>query len=395
MKTSKHGAGREDGITRREIIGAAAGIGAASVFNPREAPAADLPGRGEFVIRSADVLTMDPALGDVDGDVHVSNGEIVAVGRDLGAASAEVIDARKMIALPGLIDTHNHIWNSTCRNVVMEGPERGYFRTVATLGKQYTPEDTYRGVRLGCAEMIYSGVTTVNDWSHNIRSPEHARADIRALKDTGIRARFSYGTYQGGPPQDQTMDLADLERSAWHHAASTRRFKQVAADRSDSDQRTFDFGDLTDQILMSLRPGLRKHNLTLNVACQNNLTMNSYPGSYGQVLTNLFLNSVTHAFPDGKGGAIDIKARAFGDDNIEVQFSDDGCGMSPTVRRQAFDPFFTTRRNLGSTGLGLHIVHNIVTNRLGGKISLDSEPGMGTKVQMILPRVAPAEPGAK
>jgi Amidohydrolase family len=223
MKTSKHGAGREAGITRREIIGAAAGIGAASVFNPREAPAADLPGRGEFVIRSADVLTMDPALGDVDGDVHVSNGEIVAVGRDLGAASAEVIDARKMIALPGLIDTHNHIWNSTCRNVVMEGPERGYFRTVATLGKQYTPEDTYRGVRLGCAEMIYSGVTTVNDWSHNIRSPEHARADIRALKDTGIRARFSYGTYQGGPPQDQTMDLADLERSAWHHAASTRR----------------------------------------------------------------------------------------------------------------------------------------------------------------------------
>jgi 5-methylthioadenosine/S-adenosylhomocysteine deaminase len=212
MKTSKHGAGREDGITRREIIGAAAGIGAAGVFNPREAPAADLPGRGEFVIRNAHVLTMDPALGDVDGDVHVRNGEIVAVGRDLAAASAEVIDARKMIALPGLIDTHNHIWNSTCRNVVMEGPERGYFRTVATLGKQYTPEDTYRGVRLGCAEMIYSGVTTVNDWSHNIRSPEHARADIHALKDTGIRARFSYGTYQGGPPQDQTMDLADLER---------------------------------------------------------------------------------------------------------------------------------------------------------------------------------------
>jgi signal transduction histidine kinase len=69
--------------------------------------------------------------------------------------------------------------------------------------------------------------------------------------------------------------------------------------------------------------------------------------------------------------------------------------MSPTVRRQAFDPFYTTRRDLGSTGLGLHIVHNIVTNRLGGKLSLDSEPGMGTRVQMILPRVAPAKPGAK
>ena len=156
---------------------------------------------------------MDPALGDFErGDVHVRNGEIVAVGRDLPAPGAEVIDARNMIALPGLIDTHNHLWNSTCRNVVLEGPEKGYFPTVLALGKQYTPEDTYRGVRLGCAEMIYSGVTTVHDWAHNIRSPEHARADIRALMDTGIRGRFSYGTYQGGPPPDETMDVADLER---------------------------------------------------------------------------------------------------------------------------------------------------------------------------------------
>src|SRR5262249_42792493 len=75
-------------------------------------------------------------------------------------------------------------------------------------------------------------------------------------------------------------------------------FKQVAADRSYSDQRLFDSGDLTKQVLMSLRPGLRKRNVTLNVECQPNLTMNSYPGPFGQVLTNLFLNSVTHAFPD-------------------------------------------------------------------------------------------------
>jgi PAS domain S-box-containing protein len=167
-------------------------------------------------------------------------------------------------------------------------------------------------------------------------------------------------------------------------------FKQVAADRSDSDQRTFDFRDLTEQVLMSLRPSLRKQNLTLNVECQANLRMNSYPGSYGQVITNLFLNSVTHAFPDGKRGTIDIKVRAFGKDGVAVHFSDDGCGMSPNVRRQAFDPFFTTRRDLGCTGLGLHIVHNIVTNRLGGSLSLDSEPGVGTKIQMMLPRMAPS-----
>ncbi len=152
-------------------------------------------------------------------------------------------------------------------------------------------------------------------------------------------------------------------------------FKQVAADRNYSDQRSFDLGDLTEQVVMSLRPGLRKHNLTLNVECQPSLTMNSYPGPYGQVLTNLFLNSVAHAFPDGRPGIIDIQVRESGKDNVEIIFSDNGCGMSLDVRRRAFDPFFTTRRDQGGTGLGLHIVYSIVTNRLGGRLDLDPEPG--------------------
>jgi signal transduction histidine kinase len=142
---------------------------------------------------------------------------------------------------------------------------------------------------------------------------------------------------------------------------------------------------------MSLRAGSRKRNLKLNVECQSNLTMNSYPGPYGQVLTNLFLNSTMHAFPDDKEGTVDIKVRAFGEDEVEILFSDDGCGMSYGVKRQAFNPFFTTRRAEGCTGLGLHVVHNIVTNRLGGRISLQSEPGEGTKIQLIVPRMAPAE----
>jgi signal transduction histidine kinase len=74
---------------------------------------------------------------------------------------------------------------------------------------------------------------------------------------------------------------------------------------------------------------------------------------------------------------------------VEILFADDGCGMSPDVRRQAFDPFFTTRREGGCVGLGLHIVHNIVTNRLGGRLELESEPGKGTKIRIVLPRTAP------
>jgi PAS domain S-box-containing protein len=185
--------------------------------------------------------------------------------------------------------------------------------------------------------------------------------------------------------------VANLSRAA----ELITSFKQVAADRNYSDQRSFDLGDLTEQVVMSLRPGLRKHNLTLTVDCQPNLTMNSYPGPYGQVLTNLFLNAVAHAFPDGRPGAVDIRVRESGKDNVEIIFADNGCGMSLDVRRRAFDPFFTTRRDQGGTGLGLHIVYNIVTNRLGGRLDLDSEPGGGTRIQIVLPRVAPLEQAAE
>jgi signal transduction histidine kinase len=168
-------------------------------------------------------------------------------------------------------------------------------------------------------------------------------------------------------------------------------FKQVAADRNVSDRRRFDLGGVTEQVIKGLQYGLRGHNLTVNVECEPNLVMDSFPGPYGQVLTNLVLNAVTHAFPDGARGLIHIATQASGKANVEVLFSDDGCGMSPEVKRQVFDPFFTTRRDQGSTGLGLHIVHNIVTNRLGGRISLETKPGAGTKIRIIVPREAPSE----
>jgi PAS domain S-box-containing protein len=174
-----------------------------------------------------------------------------------------------------------------------------------------------------------------------------------------------------------------------HAAELIQSFKQVATDRNQSNQRTFDLRELTEQIILSLRPGLGKKNLTLKVECEPDLTMISYPGPYGQVLTNLFLNSVTHAFVDGKGGSIEVKVRAASKNNVEILFSDDGCGMSADDRRKAFDPFFTTRRDQGNTGLGLHIVHSIVTNYLGGRLHLDSELGEGTKVRLVLPRMAP------
>jgi len=122
-------------------------------------------------------------------------------------------------------------------------------------------------------------------------------------------------------------------------------FKQVAADRNVSDRRRFDLGQVTEEVVRGLRFGLRGQNLEVSVECEPDLAMNSYPGPYGQVLTNLVLNSAVHAFPDGARGSVHIAAQASGKDNVEVLFSDDGCGMSPEVKRQVFDPFFTTRRD--------------------------------------------------
>ena len=172
-----------------------------------------LPGRGEFVIRGATVLTMDAGIGDfARGDVHVRDGAIVAVAKEITAAAAPAIDARGMICMPGFIDTHWHLWTSVCRPIIrIDNPKLGYFPVTNALGRHYTPEDSYRSVRLGLAEGLSAGATTVHNWAHNVRSPAHADAELRAMRDTGLRGRFAYGPAQG-MPDDQPMDLDGLAK---------------------------------------------------------------------------------------------------------------------------------------------------------------------------------------
>jgi signal transduction histidine kinase len=165
-----------------------------------------------------------------------------------------------------------------------------------------------------------------------------------------------------------------------------RSFKQVAVDRSRAERRQFSLSEATDQIIASLRPVLKKAPIALSLEVPEGLMIDGYPGAYGQILTNLFLNAASHAFADGRSGAITISARPRGHDDVEIVFADNGAGMTPDVQRQAFDPFFTTRRNEGGTGLGLHIVYNLVTQQLGGRMMLESRPGQGTTFRIIMPR---------
>jgi 5-methylthioadenosine/S-adenosylhomocysteine deaminase len=209
---------------RRTVLKAATALAAASLASgPLSAQSGSgagtgrsakaLPGRGEFVIRGAAVLTMDGKVGDfARGDVHVRNGAIVAVAPEIAAASAPSIDARGMICMPGFIDTHWHLWTSVCRPIIrIDDPKLGYFPVTNRLGQHFTPEDSYRSVRLGLAEGLSAGATTVHNWAHNVRSPAHADAELRAMRDMGMRGRFAYGAAQGAP-DDQPMDLEGLAK---------------------------------------------------------------------------------------------------------------------------------------------------------------------------------------
>ncbi|HEY4133957.1 MAG TPA: amidohydrolase family protein [Alphaproteobacteria bacterium] len=208
-------------ISRRGLFGTAAAIGAASMLNPigkamaQGAPAAgaaqQIP-RGEYVVRNACVLTMDPQIGNLlNGDVHVRNGAIVAVGANLAAPGAEVIDGKGMIVMPGMIETHWHMWGAVARNMAGDDEKHGYFPYSRVLGQLFTPEDNARGVRLALAEAINGGITTVNNWSHNLLSPEYADAEIKTHIDVGGRALFSYG-YSRKTQRDETLPLKDVAR---------------------------------------------------------------------------------------------------------------------------------------------------------------------------------------
>jgi signal transduction histidine kinase len=180
--------------------------------------------------------------------------------------------------------------------------------------------------------------------------------------------------------------VANLQRAG----ELVQSFRQVAVDRSDAERRRFDLKPATEQIVASLRSVLRESQSSIAVEMPSDIILDSYPGAYGQVLTNLVFNAVTHGFDDRLGGRMLIDARRVGMDQVEVTFSDDGAGMPAEVQRRVFDPLFTTRRAQGSVGLGLHIVHNIVTQQLGGRITLISAPGKGTVFHITLPLLAPA-----
>ena len=165
-------------------------------------------------------------------------------------------------------------------------------------------------------------------------------------------------------------------------------FKQVAVDQTSDKRRRFELAEVLHDTLATFAAQLRRVNCETKVDCPPDLMLDSYPGSVGQILSNLINNALLHAFEGRSSGTLTITARDYGEQVLLV-FGDDGIGMPPKILHQVFDPFFTTKMGQGGSGLGMNIVYNIVTGMLGGSIDVESVYEKGTTVTIRIPRAAP------
>ena len=165
-------------------------------------------------------------------------------------------------------------------------------------------------------------------------------------------------------------------------------FKQVAVDQSSEEARTIVLLDYIDEILVSLQPKLKRTNHIIDVEGDRTLQLTTNPGALSQIITNLVMNAVIHAFDDDETGHIHIHADVR-NDVANLSFTDDGKGMDSDVQAKVFEPFFTTKRGSGGSGLGMHILYNQVTQTLGGTIDLLSKPGVGSAFEISIPLNGP------
>ncbi|MEN8189924.1 MAG: PAS domain-containing sensor histidine kinase [Thermodesulfobacteriota bacterium] len=163
-----------------------------------------------------------------------------------------------------------------------------------------------------------------------------------------------------------------------------RSFKQVAIDQSGEVKRRFQLRTYLDEVCLSLRPMLKKRPVAIRIHCSHDVELNSYPGAFSQVITNLVSNTISHGFSGNRQGHIDISAEVE-EDLLHIRFADDGAGMTADTLEKIFTPFFTTNREQGGSGLGLHIVYNLVTQKLLGSITCKSLPSEGTIFSIKIP----------
>jgi len=205
----------------------------------------------------------------------------------------------------------------------------------------------------------------------------YKKFDNDSLKRSELEAFFEQANEACKILQTNLNRASDLVRS----------FKQVAVDQTVDDLRKIDLKEYLDETLLSIGPSFKYSKVSVALECEDGIEIETHPGALSQIISNLAINSMTHAYDENSEGAIQIKSY-LDDDAVVIEYADDGKGISQENLKNIFTPFFTTRRGKGGSGLGLSIVYNLVTGTLKGNITANSEEGKGTKFRIEFPQKA-------
>ena len=197
-----------------------------------------------------------------------------------------------------------------------------------------------------------------------------------SLFKSGTMKRSDLEKFLDMAEQSSRITFTNLNRAA----ELIQSFKQVAVDQSSESKRSFNLATYLDEILLQLSPKLKLAQLQIEIQGDRDLSLNSYPGAFSQIVTNLVMNSLLHAYEPSEQGQITI--RFWQENALIFEYADDGNGIPPENLSKIFEPFFTTKRGQGGSGLGLHIVYNLVTQKLGGTIHCESQLNCGTRFLM-------------
>jgi signal transduction histidine kinase len=206
-------------------------------------------------------------------------------------------------------------------------------------------------------------------------------AKLVGLFQSGAMKRSDLENYVGTAASVSKLLLSNMSRAA----NLIQSFKSVAVDQASEEKREFLMKAYLEEVLLSVSPMLRKAGHHIVVDCQHDIALDTYPGALSQIITNLVMNTLTHAFAENEQGTISIQVRELDNHMLELRFADNGKGITADNLPKIFDPFFTTMRAKGGSGLGLSIVHNLVTGRLVGNIVVESVEGQGTTFVLCFP----------
>ena len=209
---------------------------------------------------------------------------------------------------------------------------------------------------------------------------KHITGQFLELCSTGSPRRKDMTDYLEDMTEAADILLKNLERAS----QLIKSFKQVSVDQASETRRKFNVQQYLGEILLSMNPRLKKTRLEVLVDCGKELEIDGYPGAFSQIITNLVMNSLLHAFDPDEPGKIRIGVTE-AEQNVQIVFSDNGRGIAAEHLPKIFDPFYTTKRGCGGTGLGLSVIYNIVVQKFGGTIVCDSQPGSGTVFTIQFP----------